>query len=329
MSGSGIVGLGIVGLGIIGAGIMGERMLRAALEQAGDVVRVTGIWDPSGDALARIGAAVPGTAAAESPEALIAGADCVYIASPPASHLDHARAALSAGRAVFCEKPLAVDVAAAREFAAGSKDARAAVNFPMASSLAVATLRDWLAAKAVGTPLRLEVEVAFANWPRGWQRDAAGWLDRPAQGGFTREVVSHFLFLTRRLCGELVLEAGRASFPAPGMSERAIAARLLAGGLPVSLSGAVGTSLKDDHNTWTLWGDKGAIRLRDWSVAERLVDGAWVPDPAAMPNERMRPLVLRRQLEGVARMTRGETHHLATIQEALDVQLVVEAILAE
>ena len=47
-------------------------------------------------------------------------------------------------------------------------------------------------------------------------------------------------------------------------------------------------------------------RLRDWSVAERLVDGAWVPDPAAMPNERMRPLVLRRQLEGVARMVRGE-----------------------
>jgi hypothetical protein len=47
-----------------------------------------------------------------------------------------------------------------------------------------------------------------------------------------------------------------------------------------------------------------------------------------MPNERMRPLVLRRQLEGVARMTRGEPHHLATLQEALDVQTVVEAILA-
>ena len=316
----------MIGLGVIGAGIMGERMLRAALEQAGELVRVTGIWDPSTKALARIGALAPH---AGSAAALIAGADCVYIASPPASHLDHARAALAAGKAVFCEKPLAVDVAAGAVFVAALGSGRAAVNFPMASSLAVATLREWLAAGIVGKPLRLEIETSFSAWPRAWQRDAAGWLDRPAQGGFTREVVSHFLFLTRRLCGPMVLEQAHASFHAEGASERAIAARLTAGGLPVSLIGGVGTTLKDDHNSWTLWGDQGAIRLRDWSVAEKLIDGTWVPDPAAMPNERMRPLVLRRQLEGVVRMTRGETHHLATVQEAFEVQTVVEGILKQ
>lgn len=32
--------------------------------------------------------------------------------------------------------------------------------------------------------------------------------------------------------------------------------------------------------------------------------------------------------EGVARLTRGAPHHLATFHEALDVQEVVEAILA-
>ena len=314
----------MITLGVIGAGIMGERMLRAALEQASELVRVTGIWDPSAAALARIGALAPHAASAE---ALIAGADCVYIASPPASHLDHAHAALAAGKAVFCEKPLAVDIAAGAAFVAALGSGRAAVNFPMASSLAVATLRDWL--DGIGTPRRLEIETSFAAWPRSWQRDAAAWLDRPAQGGFTREVVSHFLFLTRRLCGPLKLEQAHASFHTQGASERAIAARLTAGGLPVSLIGGVGTTLKDDHNTWTLWGDRGAFRLRDWSVAEKLLDGAWVPDPAAMPNERMRPLVLRRQLEGVARMTRGETHHLATVQEAFEVQTVVEGILKQ
>ncbi len=320
----------MITLGIIGAGIMGERMLRAALDQAPDVVRVTGIWDPNPAALARIGTEVPH---APSAEVLIAGADCIYIASPPASHLGHARAALAAGRAAFCEKPLAVDVAAARAFAASLSTGRAAVNFPMASSLAVATLRTWLDQAAIGTPsigtpLRLEIETSFAAWPRTWQRDAATWLDRPEQGGFTREVVSHFLFLTRRLCGPLALEQAHASFHAPAASERAIAARLTAGTLPVTLQGGVGTTLKDDHNTWTLWGDRGAIRLRDWSVAENLIDGAWVPDPAAMPNERMRPLVLRRQLEGVAHMTRGEPHQLATVAEALEVQTAVEGILA-
>lgn len=321
----------MITLGIIGAGIMGERMLRAALEQAADTVRVTGIWDPSPTALARIAALAPPAASAE---ALIAGADCVYIASPPASHLDHASAALAAGKAVFCEKPLAVDTAAGAAFAASLGTGRAAVNFPMASSLAVATLRDWLAAGTIGTPRHLEIETSFAAWPRSWQRDASSWLDRPAQGGFTREVVSHFLFLTRRLCGPMVLEQAHASFHtahADGgtASERAIAARLTAGTLPVSLIGGVGTTLKDDHNTWTLWGTQSAIRLRDWSVAETLVNGAWIPDPAAMPNERMRPLVLRRQLEGVARMTRGESHHLATVQEAFEVQMVVEGILKQ
>ena len=33
-------------------------------------------------------------------------------------------------------------------------------------------------------------------------------------------------------------------------------------------------------------------------------------------------------LAGVAAMTRGEAHHLATLREALEVQAVVEAILA-
>jgi predicted dehydrogenase len=186
-------------------------------------------------------------------------------------------------------------------------------------------MREWL--PSIGTPLRLEIETSFRIWPRPWQADASAWLDRPAQGGFTREVVSHFLFLTRRLCGPMVLEQAHAGFHTEGASERAIAARITAGGLPVTLLGGVGTTLKDDHNTWTLWGTQGAIRLRDWSVAERLTGSDWVPDPAAMPNERMRPLVLRRQLEGVARMTQGEPHHLATIQEALDVQTIVEGIL--
>ncbi len=312
----------MISLGIIGAGIMGERMLRAALDQAPDVVRVAAIWDPSPTALARIGTAAPHAASAE---ALIASADCIYIASPPASHLPHAQAALAAGKAAFCEKPLAVDVPAAQAFLAAHPTARAAVNFPMASSLGVATMREWL--PSIGTPLRLEIETSFRIWPRPWQADASAWLDRPAQGGFTREVVSHFLFLTRRLCGPMVLEQAHASFHAEGASERAIAARITAGGLPVTLLGGVGTTLKDDHNTWTLWGTQGAIRLRDWSVAERLTGSEWVPDPAAMPNERMRPLVLRRQLEGVARMTKGEPHHLATIQEALDVQTIVEGIL--
>jgi hypothetical protein len=78
-----------------------------------------------------------------------------------------------------------------------------------------------------------------------------------------------------------------------------------------------------------LEGDKGAVRLCDWSIAERrLPDGTWRPAPDALPNEKARPLALKRQLEGVARLARGEPHHLATLPEAFNVQEIVEGILA-
>jgi predicted dehydrogenase len=154
------------------------------------------------------------------------------------------------------------------------------------------------------------------------------WLDAPAQGGFTREVVSHFLFLSRRLLGNLHGLEASAQFPQAGKAERAIDARLIAGEVPVTLKGSVGTTAKDDHNIWMLEGDKGAVRLRDWSIAERrLPDGSWQSAADALPQEQARPLALKRQLEGVARLTRGEPHHLATLAEALDVQEIVEAIL--
>ena len=316
-----------ISFGLIGAGIMGERMLRAALEQPAAALSVSGIWDPSAEAMERIAAALPAVPRQADSAALIAASDCVYIASPPSSHLAHARAALAAGKAVFCEKPLAVDLADARAFVTEAGE-RGAVNFPFASSPAVARLRDWIASGAVGTPQRVAIEVAFASWPRSWQVDAAGWLDGPAQGGFTREVVSHFLFLTRRIAGPFAGLSAKAAYPEAGKSERRIEATLTAGALPVTLVGSVGTTAKDDHNVWTLEGDKGAVRLCDWSHAERRrPDGSWERDPEALSQNEARPLALRRQLEGVAKLTRGEPHHLATLREAFDVQEVVETVL--
>ena len=317
-----------IGLGIIGAGIMGERLLRAALELAGDVVHVTGIWDQAPAALDRIAAQLPGVQRAASAEAVIEGADCVYIATPPASHLGYARAAVAAGRAVFLEKPLAVDLADADAFARELGAARVAVNFPFASSPAVERLHGWLRNNVAGAPRGFAIDVGFAKWPRPWQQGAATWLDGAAEGGFTREVVSHFLFLSRRLLGPLFLKTSQAEYGVDGGAERRISARLDAGGLPGRLSGAVGGTEQDDHNTWTIQGVAN-VRLRDWSMAERQrPDGTWAADPDAVPNERLRPLVLRRQLEQVSRMTRGEAHRLATVTEAFDVQQVVEAILS-
>lgn len=319
-----------VRLGFIGYGIMGERLLRAALNHDQSVLTVAGVWDPSKDAMARLQSDLPQVAPLATSDAVIAASDCLYIASPPASHLAYARAAFAKGLAVFCEKPLAVDVADAEAFVAEvqKSKARGGVNFPFASSFAVDQLRAWMAEGVTGEVTRIDIEIGFAAWPRPWQVDAASWLDARAQGGFTREVGSHFLFLARRLFGPLTLQTHSIAYPEAGKSERSIAAALTAGSLPVSVSGMVGDTDKPDHNIFRISGPNGAIRLRDWSIAEKQEkDGSWREAPDALPNEKMRPLVLRRQLDKVAALTQGRDQDLAKLSEAAEVQRVVETIL--
>jgi predicted dehydrogenase len=318
-----------VQLGIVGYGIMGERLLRAALDHDPAVLTIAGVWDPSAAAMQRLARDLPQVPRLATADAVISACDCLYVAAPPAHHLGYARDAFSRGRAVFCEKPLAVDVADAEAFVtqAAASNARGAVNFPFASSLAVDQLRAWIAEDVVGAPLRIDVEIAFATWPRPWQVDAASWLDARAQGGFTREVGSHFLFLARRLFGPLRLAGHTVSYPPAGQSERAVTAQLQAGALPIALTGGVGTTDKPDHNIFRITGPNGSIRLRDWSIAERLIGDDWREAPDALPNEKMRPLVLRRQLDKVAALTRGTPQDLATLSEAAEVQRIVEMIL--
>lgn len=320
---------GVVGLGIIGYGIMGERLLRAAVAHAGSAVTVTGVWDPSPAAMARLAEAFPQTPRPDGVGALVADCDCVYVAAPPAAHLDHARAALSAGKALFVEKPLAIDVDQARAFVRDAEAAgmRAAVNFPFASSPAVDRLEAWMADGTLGHLNEADIEVGFSAWPRPWQEDAAAWLDRRLQGGFTREVLSHFLFLALRLVGPATLGPASVRYPVDGASERAVAAALSCGSVPLRVRGLVGATDAPDTNAFTLHGATGAVRLRDWSIAERLVDGAWREAEGAMPQAQARPIALARQLDKVAAMTRGAPHDLATLREALTVQELVESIL--
>ncbi|WP_270937573.1 Gfo/Idh/MocA family protein [Falsiroseomonas oryzae] len=317
-----------VALGIVGFGIMGERLLRAALHHDPAVLRPVAVWDPSPSAAARLAEIAPALPMLGSAAEVVAASDVLYVASPPSSHIAHAEAAFAAGKAAFLEKPLAADLAEARRFvaAAEAQGARAAVNFPMASSPAVAQLSAWR--RTMGAPRALSIHLAFATWPRGWQQGAAGWLAKRAEGGFTREVLSHFLFLTRRQLGPISVVSRDATFPPGDGSETAIRATLSAGGVPVEVTGGVGTTQADDHNEWRLESEGGQVRLRDWSFAEKLaVDIGWHAAPDALPNERMRPLVLKGQLDKVAALTRGQPQDLATLREALEVQEVVEAIL--
>ncbi len=319
-------------LGIIGCGIMGERILRTVIDNPDLGVELAGVYEPSDARRAELSESFPDIEWPDLPVDLIGASHCIYVATPPTTHLSYARQALGAGRALFTEKPLAVSLEEAFAFAGlvRETDARAAVNFIFASSPAVAQLEAWIAEGRVGDFQSLGVKAAFARWPRGWQMDASTWLDGRVEGGFTREVVSHLLFLTRRLLGPMRGLKASVTYPDNDRSETAISASMTAGDIPVTIEGSVGRTSEEDHNLWQLQGTAGSIRLRDWSTAEILNgDGkSWQTAPNALPHTEMRPILLRGQVAKLVALTRGEDQNLATIEEALDVQTVVENILA-
>lgn len=314
------------GIGIIGLGVMGERMLRQLLKHPAFAVAAT--WDPAPEAAEKVAALGQEVRFAES-AADLAGdpaVDCVYIAAPPSAHLAYAELAFDRGKAVFAEKPLAVDLAAGRASVARVERERrvAAINFPFASAPAVRAISSGLKSGELGAVEAIEIEVAFARWPRAWQATAR-WLARRAEGGFVREVLSHFLFLTQRLIGPLGLEECRIDYPAEdGAAETAVSARLSAHGVPVTLSGRVGGDIAD-LNRWRLMAKRGAFELHDWYSLKRRINGGWLDIDFGEGS--VREMSYWAQLDALDAMLAGKPHGLPSFREGLAVQECVEAML--
>jgi predicted dehydrogenase len=315
------------GIGILGLGVMGERMLRNLREHP--AFTVVAAWDPAEAALDKLGRLATQARAAADAAALVAdpAVQCVYIAAPPSHHLAHAHLAFDHGKAVFCEKPLATDLAAARAAVERVERDRltAAINFPYAAAPAVRAVASGLKSGEIGPIERVEIEVAFQRWPRAWQESAA-WLALRREGGFVREVLSHFIFVTQRLLGPLRLHGAQIDYPGDGRSaETAIAARLDAGTVPVMLSGRVGGDVPD-WNRWRLCGRNGAFELHDWYSLRRRIDGSWLDiDFGEGASDRERSY--RAQLDALDAMLTGRPHKLATFREGLAVQESIEAML--
>ncbi|MDJ0969517.1 MAG: Gfo/Idh/MocA family oxidoreductase [Kiloniellales bacterium] len=315
------------GIAFIGLGIMGHRMLTNMNAHGG--FTLVGGWDPSARARDRTRAAFPDLPLVEDPAEIVAApeTEVVYIACPPAAHAEHALAALAAGKAIWCEKPLGVELAESRALveaveAAGAKNA---INFPFADAQAANLIDRELKAGGLGEVAGVDIRLHFARWPRDWQADAI-WLAERAEGGYVREVFSHFVFLIQRLFGPAVLRDAGLRYPEdPRLCETHFTALLDCDGVPVSAAGSSGGTGPDQVEI-TVWGEERAYRLWDWNRLKSSANGAWRDELTELENPRQDGYM--RMLDDFRAFLAGQPNSMPSFRDALSVQEIVEGILA-
>jgi 1,5-anhydro-D-fructose reductase (1,5-anhydro-D-mannitol-forming) len=314
----------------IGLGVMGQRML-ANMTQAGGF-NPAFAWDPSAAACDAAKSLHPDIEIAADPMAMITSdaVDLVYIATPPDFHAEYAIAAAEAGKPIYCEKPLGTDVADSQDLVAKieAMQARAIVNFSLASAPAANAIAEAIGDGAIGDVQSVDIHLHFSQWPRDWQAPAA-WLSEREQGGFVRETFSHYAYLTRRLLGDIELLSATASYPDDDTSAETHAMAMMdCNGIPVTFNGGTGglSGSGADRIEFTVWGSKQVYRLYDWNRLRSNDGTGWREHLQDIPDTRKAGY--RSQLENVARFCRKEPHTMPSFRDALAVQELVEDILA-
>ena len=309
---------------------MGKRMLvNMAKTGAFDPVRA---WDPLPAACAAAQELHAALEIADDPLAIIADddVDIVYIATPPDLHREYALAAAKAGKPIYCEKPLGTDVAESRLLVQEieAMDARAIVNFSLASAPAADAIAAALSDGAIGDVRSVDIHLHFSRWPRDWQQPAA-WLSERAEGGFVRETFSHYAYLTRRLFGDIELVRAAVRYPDDGVSAETLAMAMMdCAGIPVTFDGGTGGigNSGADRVEFTVWGSERVYRLYDWNRLRSSDGSGWIEHLEDIPDTR--EAGYRATLENARRFHDGEAHTMPSFADALAVQELVETLLA-
>lgn len=311
---------------IIGLGVMGQRMLGSMHRYAGFDAVVA--WDPDEGACRETVERYPGMRIASSAQDAIGseGSSVVYIACPPVHHEAHARAALDAGKVVWCEKPLGVDIAASEALVEHAEKSGHVniVNFSLASAVATSEIEQMLDSGKLGDIVGIDFRAHFSQWPREWQMDASAWLSYREEGGFTREVVSHWIYLTERLFGPATLETASARYPDEARAETHLTAMLTSRGHPFSVACSVGGA-GPDLVEYTIWGERGSCRIVDWNRLFTTDGIEWKAERTDVADPR--EVGYERQLANAANAVAGPAHSMPSFADALSVQRIVEAML--
>ncbi|HEU4961191.1 MAG TPA: Gfo/Idh/MocA family oxidoreductase [Sphingomonas sp.] len=166
-------------VGFLGTGWIGRHRMQAMLDSG--AITAAAICDPSPECRDEAAKLAPDAAQVETLDAMLdMGLDGVVIATPSALHAEQAIAALEAGAAVFCQKPLGRNAAEARAVvnAARAADRLLAVDFSYRLTEAMQAIAALVANGELGKVFA--VDLVFHN---AYGPDKDWFYDRVRSGG--------------------------------------------------------------------------------------------------------------------------------------------------
>lgn len=304
-------------VGIIGAGAIGYRVAKSFATHAD--AELVAICDTNADLAAKVATELGAPHWSTDYRTILERVDLVYLGVPPKFHHAIALELLAAGKHLFCEKPLALNLAEAESMyeAARQSGKVHAVNLSGHYSASARLFLEQLQAGYIGEFRRAEIEMVFPQWPRGWQQN--GWIAGREQGGPVREVGPHMFYLILQAFGPVKRVHAVMEYPAGQDLPCEIGAYgvlELASGHLVSVKALTGVP-RENEMTVTAYGTSGTLSLKNFSLLGAQDDGPLQPlEPTeAAPNP----------ITELVKAVRGEAADLPGFEVGLAIQQILEA----
>ena len=166
-------------IGFLGVGWIGRHRMAAMLDTG--LAEAAAIADPSPEMAAEAAKLAPGAVVVDGLDAMLAmELDGVVVATPSALHAEQSIAALEAGAAVFCQKPLGRDAAEAARVvdAARRADRLLDVDFSYRHAAGMRAIRELVRSGALGRVFAVDLTFHNAYGP-----DKPWFYDRALSGG--------------------------------------------------------------------------------------------------------------------------------------------------
>jgi predicted dehydrogenase len=263
---------GTIGLGVIGCGGFGLFALQQFCQAPG--IRLAGMTGTARPAALAAAQRFGLDEIAEFDEFLASSAiDLAYIATPPFLHFEQARAALSAGKHVICEKPLALTVAQADELVAlaRQRDLLLAANQMQRYNDLFVTVRRLIDQRPLGDVLH----GYFENYASDENLPAEHWFwDREKSGGIFVEHGVHFFDLVEGWLGPGKVVAAQASVrPDSQCEDQVQCIASYAGGVNFSFYHGFHQAGRLDRQELRLVFERGDVTLYGWIPTAARVHG--------------------------------------------------------